>query len=167
MFIGYGIDEFGNIYNRHGKMHWKINENGYANICLRRDNKSYYFKVHRLVMLNFGKLVLFRNDINHIDGDKLNNHISNLEWVTRSENIKHAYDTGLRKARHAYGETNPNAKYSDEIVRQILHGIFVANLSDTEISKLYGCSKTFSYRVRIGKLRTKDVKKFKRDHGLV
>jgi hypothetical protein len=109
-FHGYGIDEYGNIYNSKGKMAWHINENGYATIALRRDKKSYYFKVHRLVILNFGILVLFKTDVNHKDGNKLNNHISNLEWATRSENLKHAYDHNLKVAKPRYGMKNPNGK---------------------------------------------------------
>jgi len=51
-------------------------------------------RVHRLVAYAFckGDKSL---EINHIDGNPLNNHFSNLEWVTSSENKKHAYDTGL------------------------------------------------------------------------
>ena len=51
-------------------------------------------------------------DVNHKDGDKSNNVVSNLEWCSRSKNIKHAYDTGLRK--QPTGEDSPNAKITLE-----------------------------------------------------
>jgi hypothetical protein len=71
---------------------------GYEFVKLSQNSKPKQYDVHRLVALAFIKNDdPFRVEVNHIDGNKTNNELSNLEWVTRSENVKHAYDTGLRK----------------------------------------------------------------------
>ena len=159
-FYDYGIDEYGNVYHGNKKLKWKINENGYANICLRRDKKDYYFKIHRLVILNFSRLVIGKNDVNHKDGNKLNNHISNLEWTTRSENLLHAYEHGLKHAHVGSGSSNPNSKFSDETIMAILHGIYVSGLDDETISNEIGCSKSTVNHIRNGRLRRKDRDKY-------
>jgi hypothetical protein len=55
--------------------------------------------------------------VNHKDGNKLNSHISNLEWLTTTENVKHAWRTGLN--RTAIGEDAKNSKFTSDEVRQI------------------------------------------------
>ena len=76
----------------------KINsvKNGYQEITLTRKNySSINLLVHRLVMLTFKWIHGCESlDINHIDGDKSNNNITNLEWVSHSANIYHAYKIG-------------------------------------------------------------------------
>lgn len=69
---------------------------GYRFVFLYRDTKSAQIYVHRLVAKAFLQNLDNLCDINHIDGCKTNNSVDNLEWCTRSENIKHAYDKGLR-----------------------------------------------------------------------
>ena len=55
--------------------------------------------------------------VNHLDGNKLNSHISNLEWLTCDDNVKHAWDNGLNRV--AIGESAKNAKFTSDQVRQI------------------------------------------------
>ena len=70
---------------------------GYHCIALRKDNKVKVFRVHRLVMEHFGeKQPSEEYQVNHIDGNKSNNCIDNLEWVTPRENTLHAINMGLR-----------------------------------------------------------------------
>ena len=70
--------------------------NGYLRVNLRANNQSYTRYVHRLVALNFLK---GEGQVNHIDGNKSNNNVKNLEWVSPRENIEHAEKTGLRNGR--------------------------------------------------------------------
>jgi len=83
-------------YIRKGKI-LKLGSNpaGYAIIGLHKNNKQKFFPVHRLVAQAFIPNPENKPQINHIDGNKRNNNICNLEWATRSENMKHAVKTGL------------------------------------------------------------------------
>lgn len=78
---------------------------GYHCVSLVRDGKYKVFRIHRLVIEHFGsKAPSPIHQVNHIDGDKGNNRIDNLEWVTPKENTNHAIETGLRK-RHPTAKT--------------------------------------------------------------
>lgn len=70
--------------------------NGYLGVDIRYSNKKRKIhKIHRLVAFSFIPNPENKGDVNHKDGNKRNNHILNLEWMTRSENIQHAWDNGL------------------------------------------------------------------------
>lgn len=67
------------------------NPNDYFRISLSKDNKQYKFLLHRLVALNFIKNKDNKPQVNHRDGNRQNNFIENLEWVTNSENQIHSF----------------------------------------------------------------------------
>ena len=70
---------------------------GYHCVTLQYAGKHKVYRVHRLVIEAFGESQpTSEHQVNHIDGDKSNNSIDNLEWVTPKENTDHAFDTGLR-----------------------------------------------------------------------
>lgn len=70
---------------------------GYHCIALIKDKVTKVFRIHRLVMEHFGEAQPSEeHQVNHIDGNKSNNHIDNLEWVTPKENTLHAIKNGLR-----------------------------------------------------------------------
>lgn len=66
-------------------------------VALSHKNKRKFISVHRLVALAFIPNPKNKPTVNHKDGNRLNNRVSNLEWATYSENIIHAYATGLIK----------------------------------------------------------------------
>lgn len=94
------------LRNKILKLH--TNSHGYLGINLHKDKKIKRFSVHQLVARTAIKNSKNRKEVNHKDGNKLNNHYTNLEWCTRSENVKHSYKTGLTPNRS--GKNNPNYK---------------------------------------------------------
>lgn len=98
-FPVYSASNYGRIRNDStGRiMHVYVDTRGYLVLTLRRDNKQILQRVHRLVAEAFLGGPHPGLDVNHIDGDKTNNCIDNLEWCTRGENARHAFRTGLRK----------------------------------------------------------------------
>lgn len=97
----YEINQYGDIRNKRTGHIKKPRKDawGYNQVSLSRGihGKNISKTVHRLVADTFYDGDHKEFQVNHIDGNKTNNFIGNLEFVTGSENVKHAYDTGIRK----------------------------------------------------------------------
>lgn len=94
----------------------KINHYGYKVLRLWKNEKGKDVFVHRLVAEAFIPNPLNKPQVNHIDGNKLNNNVSNLEWVTCSENHKHAFRIGIKS--HV-GEKHNVAKLTEKDILYI------------------------------------------------
>jgi hypothetical protein len=70
---------------------------GYLSVTITKDGKPKCFSVHRLVAMAFIENPEGKPQVNHKDGNKLNNNVENLEWATCSENMAHAVKIGLHK----------------------------------------------------------------------
>ncbi len=70
---------------------------GYKTVVLYKNKKSRTYLVHRLIAESFILNPENKRTVNHKDGDKLNNNLSNLEWATHKENVTHSWETGLSK----------------------------------------------------------------------
>ena len=89
-FPNYDVSSLGNVRNnKTGKLMKICVKSGYYHVCLVNDNYKKSFKVHRLVALEFIENPEDKLEVNHKDKNKLNNSLSNLEWMTRRENNIH------------------------------------------------------------------------------
>lgn len=115
----YWISTYGRVYNQSTRfiMGGHIVENGYEVVSFKDIyGNRIYRHVHRLVMLTFCPIKdaeLFV--VNHKDGNKRNNHISNLEWTTQKGNVEHAFSIGLR----SYGENSSHAIFTEDQIHKV------------------------------------------------
>lgn len=95
----YACDTKGQIYSyRTNKfLSPSKNKRGYLHVTFTKDGKRYDYRVQRLIAMTFLDNPENKEQVNHIDGNKLNNCLENLEWVTPEENIQHAKENSLFK----------------------------------------------------------------------
>lgn len=100
-FKDYKISNYGRIFSLKSNKYLSLQKNkyGYLKVSLWLNGKSYSFLVHRLVALHFiPNRNKKYNQVNHIDGNKINNKYNNLEWVDNAHNQIHAYKNGLKNS---------------------------------------------------------------------
>lgn len=139
----YMINEQGQIWSpyRGGRfLTPSLTEKGYYRIVLQTSLGRKTFQVHRLVLETFSPIENCENlEVNHIDGDKSNNHLSNLEWCTGSFNVRHSLENNLKVP--AKGTQIASHKLTEDEVLAICDLIQNSNLSLQEIGKQFNVSK--------------------------
>ena len=89
----------------------RIDKYGYDTVALCKNGKQKNYLVHRLVALAFIPNLLNKPQVNHIDGNKQNNNVNNLEWCSNSENQLHAYQNNLKKKYFGKEHWNFHLRY--------------------------------------------------------
>ena len=135
-YENYLIDVNGDIWSYHKNRLLKpsICYYGYKNVCLIKRGVKKSFKVHRLIAINFIPNPENKPCVNHIDGNKINNSISNLEWCTHKENSRHAWDNGLVFHSNA---ARMNTSKRMKLMTGENH-IGAIKVLDTKTGKIYG-----------------------------
>lgn len=122
----YMVNEIGDVFSKRRNMILtpKRNHDGYLRIHLWSNNKAVFVSIHRLVAKAFIPNPENKPFVNHKDGNKQNNRVENLEWCTQSENIRHAFETGLSKPQ-------VNSKKSKRVKQFDLNGKFIREFPST------------------------------------
>ena len=125
---------------------WRINPYGYAAVALANGSRPIWnVLVHRLVALTFIPNPRNLAQVNHKDSNKLNNHVSNLEWVSQADNLKHSWR--VRTHVSPRGERAHHAKLTSADIA-IIQNRFASGDKGTAIAKDFGITATHAYRIR-------------------
>lgn len=150
----YQVSNFGNVkslerevWNSWNKTYHKRksilliqrSDESYKSVCLSKKGKKITKNVHRLVAKAFCQNVYNKREVNHIDGNKTNNFADNLEWVTSSENQKHAVDNNLQPEQ--YGEKNPFSKLKESDIHSIRKIRKEKGLSHQKIADMFSVDR--------------------------
>lgn len=144
-FEDYLISDVGKVYSTKSKRFLKtrISNRGYVLVSLCLKGRHYVKNVHRLVADAYLGGKFFNAQINHINGDKFDNSIGNLEWVTPKTNMHRAVYSGLIKT----GELAPGAKLRNCEVENIRNRWRAGNVSQGELAKEYGVNQSTVCRI--------------------
>ena len=140
----YSITEKGDVYShRCGKFLTPIKQkNGYLMVCLYKNKKPKMCTIHRLVAKAYIPQISGKELVNHIDMNKQNNEVSNLEWVTAKENMQHACRHGIRS-----GIQNGNSKLNDAQIMEIRAKYQFRKYTYAQLAQEYGVLKTYIGRI--------------------
>lgn len=129
----YEIYDDGRIYSHITEKFLKpfINPCGYHLIDISIDSVSYTRQVHRLVAQTFIPNPEKLPTVNHKNGNKLDNSVGNLEWMSMKDNVRHAWDTGLAKPK--YGTDNSVNIYSEQQIRSVCEMLEVGKYTSIDI----------------------------------
>lgn len=138
----YYATEDGNIYSEKSNKFLSYNEdkNGYLKVRLICKDARHTFSIHRLILETFNPVEGMETlQVNHKDGNKKNNKLSNLEWVTCQENISHACNNHLR--HNQIGENNNAAKLKEKEVVEIIQLLLNKEKTQKQIGAIYNVSE--------------------------
>lgn len=132
----YMVSNYGRVYHRYLNriMRLGLETSGYLFITLSTSNGPKIVQMQRLVLMAFNPIQnpeLYQ--ANHKDGNKHNNYLYNLEWVTRSENILHSYHTGLHKIK---------ATITEDKAKQIIEMLSTEKYQCKEIASILNVSES-------------------------
>lgn len=146
----YEISNKGRIWSNISGRHLRITRGTrrYGQVVLYRSGESKSYLAHRLVAGHFLRKPSDKEMVNHKDGNRFNNDVRNLEWVTPSENVQHAFDTGLKDPM--IGERNGRSKLTEAQVRGILAGTIDEGVPDKFYAKKFGVSHQTIAFIRTG-----------------
>lgn len=116
---------------------------GYPMVILWMYGKPYSRLIHRLLALAFIPNPENKSEVNHMDGNKQNNYLNNLEWATPHENRLHAYRLGLAGS----GENHHQAKLKQSEVDYIREQYKSGNYTQTRIAKTFGVSTSIISKI--------------------
>ncbi len=125
------------------------NGRGYKFIHLKHNGSVERFYVHRLIAMTFIPNIYNKKEVNHIDFDKDNNHVENLEWMTCKENLNHAKinnrfnSSEYQKAQTSKANSGENSylsKLNDKSVIEI-RKLYKGGLTQKQISKIYSVNR--------------------------
>lgn len=125
----YNIYDDGRCFNRNTNkfLVGSVKNTGYRMYNLTINGEKKYYSAHRLVAIHFIPNPDNLPVVNHIDGNKLNNNVTNLEWATQSENRQHAYDNNLQAKRQK--QQKYEGDLENEVWKQFLDtSYYISNL---------------------------------------
>lgn len=134
----YEVSNFGQV-RRGGLLLKAPLRNGYPKVCLYVHGAVRQASVHRIVASLFLPPVAGCKQVNHKDGDKTNNRVDNLEWMSPKQNIAHAISNGLRKTKVT--EAQAKAIKTEKL----------AGGDPGEIARRYGVSKPTVHNIASGR----------------
>lgn len=117
-----------------------MHQHGYRCVRLWNNGKTRLLKIYRLKAIAFIPNPDNKKEVNHLDGDRLNEDLSNLEWSTPSENMKHAVRTGLARMQFKSGLDHVQCKLTRDQIYEIRRLRNVENKKLREICILFGIS---------------------------
>lgn len=145
----YIVYEDGRVWSNKSKtngfMIGTICRKGYHKFVLRAGSSEKTIPVHRLVAKAFIPNPDNKPQVNHIDSNKMNNHVSNLEWCTNLQNQQHSWQSGRQAAN---GVNHPRNILTEAEVLQIRDLLKRTKMTKTAIGKQYGVHRSTIYRIQ-------------------
>ena len=155
----------GKIFRKGKVLKQSYASKGYKQVCLNVEGKTTTFRVHRLVAMAFLENPKDLETVNHIDGNKENNHVSNLEWCSVADNLRHASANGLMNHSSVTGSLNVNAILDEEKVYAMMNDYFLKDRIFKEIAKDYGISIATAYQAVKGSTWKQVQKRWREENG--
>ncbi len=131
----------------------QIGSRGYAQVGLSNNGRTRTVRVHKLVATAFLGDTPVGYEVNHVDTNKLNNRADNLEYLTHLDNVQHAVQHNLYRARH--GENHYSCKLPDSVVQEIRVRYIDSKLSQRALASMYGVNQSQISRILSNKTRKK------------